>query len=251
MSNVAKTYTRLMIILGMAVLLPQLNAWNNQDPVQYLSYFTLALLASVLQVGYHTELGVVPINLLFVLITLRSLSPAETMVLAAASALAQHWFAARNKPHRVMDSVFSMSVICVAVALADYASHGVFIKEGRRELNDALRAVLTGSTFFVGISFPWATKEALETRVKMPVIWKNRYFWMLPFYVAGSVLAGIFDIAKGEVGWQLPVLAVPVIFLLYRSYRIYMGRLEDGRSHAEEMASLYLQIGRASCRERV
>ncbi|WP_394766743.1 diguanylate cyclase [uncultured Paludibaculum sp.] len=75
----------------------------------------------------------------------------------------------------------------------------------------------------------------------MPVIWKNRYFWMLPFYVAGAVLAGVFDAARGQVGWQLPVLAVPVVFLLYRSYRIYMARVEDGRSHAEEMASLHLR----------
>lgn len=241
MSNVAKTYTRIIILLGIAVLVPQSNAWSNQDPIQYLSYFTLAILASLLQVGYHTELGVVPINLLFVLITLRSLSAAETMVLGAAAALAQHWMSAKNRENRLVNSLFGVSVMCIAVALADYSSHGIFIAEGRRELNDALRAILTGATFFVGISFPWATKEALETRVKMPIIWKNRYFWMLPFYVAGAVLAGVFDIARGEVGWQLPVLAVPVVFLLYRSYRIYMARLEDGRSHAEEMASLHLR----------
>lgn len=241
MSNVAKTYTRIMIVLGISVFLPQLRYWNNQDPVQYLSYFTLAILASVLQVGYHTELGVVPINLLFVLITLRSLSPAETMALGAASALAQKWVSSKDSRTRVMDSLFSVSVMCIAIALADYASRGVFVVEGRRELNDALRAILTGATFFVGISFPWATKEALETHVKMRLIWKDRYFWMLPFYVAGAVLAGIFDIARGEVGWQLPVLAVPVVFLLYRSYRLYMARVEDGRSHAEEMAALHLR----------
>ena len=37
------------------------------------------------------------------------------------------------------------------------------------------------------------------------------------------------------------MLAIPVIYLLYRSYYLYLGRMEDGRKHAEEMASLHLR----------
>jgi diguanylate cyclase (GGDEF)-like protein/putative nucleotidyltransferase with HDIG domain len=245
MPPAAKTYVRLIIVLGTTVLVTQLRQWSNLDPLQYLSYLILAVLASLFRVGYATEQGTVPLNLLFVLITLRALTAAETLILGAFSAVAFELSSKRptdrESGNKLTDCLFAAAVMALAVGLSDFVVHGVYLPDGRRELNDALRAILIGATFFVGISFPWATRIALETGTPMRVVWKQDYFWMLPYYVAGSVLAGIFEIAKGEVGWQIPVLFVPVLYLLYRSYRLYMGRLEDGRSHAEEMASLHLR----------
>ncbi|MBI5281013.1 MAG: diguanylate cyclase [Candidatus Solibacter usitatus] len=242
MYSVSKTYSRLVIVMGLTLLLQQMRLWQTTDVLQYLSYSILAVLAALFQVGYRTEQGVVPLNLLFVLISLRSLSPSETMLLAVASAAAGEWPGSKWTRQRVSDCIFAVSVMAIAVGLADYAMRGVFVPASQKQLNDALTAILAGVTFFVGVSFPSATREALEAGLKMRVVWKERYFWMMPYYAAGAVLASIFDRAKTELGgWQIPSLAIPVTYLLYRSYRIYMGRLEDGRSHAEEMASLHLR----------
>ena len=46
---------------------------------------------------------------------------------------------------------------------------------------------------------------------------------------------------QSYVGWQSALLAVPVVYLIYRSYYIYLVRLEDEKKHAEEMASLHLR----------
>ena len=62
---------------------------------------------------------------------------------------------------------------------------------------------------------------------------------MPPYFVAG-VTARVFDTARNEAGLAIPMLALLVAFLL-SLYRLYMGRLEDGRDHAEEMASLHLR----------
>src|SRR5438128_525699 len=42
-------------------------------------------------------------------------------------------------------------------------------------------------------------------------------------------------------GWETSLLIVPVIYLIYRSYRLYLGKLEDEKRHVEEMANLHLR----------
>ena len=34
---------------------------------------------------------------------------------------------------------------------------------------------------------------------------------------------------------------VPAVYLIYRSYRLYLGKLEDEKRHVEEMANLHLR----------
>jgi diguanylate cyclase (GGDEF)-like protein/putative nucleotidyltransferase with HDIG domain len=43
------------------------------------------------------------------------------------------------------------------------------------------------------------------------------------------------------VHWQGATLLLPVVFFIYRAYRVYLGRLEDERKHVEEMAGLHLR----------
>src|SRR5207247_1958104 len=41
--------------------------------------------------------------------------------------------------------------------------------------------------------------------------------------------------------WETSLLLVPVVYLIYRSYRLYLGKLEDEKRHVEEMANLHLR----------
>ncbi len=106
----------------------------------------------------------------------------------------------------------------------------------------AARFVLTATVLFLGISFPSTFVEAPEEHRRMGLFWKERYLWMLPYYVGMAVLAGLFTAASELFrGWQIPFITFLAGYLVYRSYRLYMGRLEDGRLHAEEVASLHLR----------
>ena len=49
------------------------------------------------------------------------------------------------------------------------------------------------------------------------------------------------SVANRYVGWQTALLVIPVVYLIYRSYGVYLGRLEDEKKHAEEMAALHLR----------
>src|SRR5207302_6470935 len=43
------------------------------------------------------------------------------------------------------------------------------------------------------------------------------------------------------IDWQTSLLVLPVVFLIYRSYHLYLGKLEDEKRHVEDMASLHLR----------
>src|ERR1700676_2532225 len=40
---------------------------------------------------------------------------------------------------------------------------------------------------------------------------------------------------------ETSLLLGPVVYLIYRSYRLYLGKLEDDKRHVEEMANLHLR----------
>jgi putative nucleotidyltransferase with HDIG domain len=41
--------------------------------------------------------------------------------------------------------------------------------------------------------------------------------------------------------WQTSLLILPIVYLIYRSYRLYLGKLEDEKRHVEEIADLHMR----------
>jgi putative nucleotidyltransferase with HDIG domain len=44
-----------------------------------------------------------------------------------------------------------------------------------------------------------------------------------------------------HIGWQSSLLVLPPIYLMYRSYRLYLGKLETEKQHAEQVSHLHLR----------
>ena len=49
------------------------------------------------------------------------------------------------------------------------------------------------------------------------------------------------DFLNRSVSWEASLLALPSIYLIFRSYRLYMGKLEDEKRHAEQVSTLHLR----------
>src|SRR5208337_4156418 len=62
-----------------------------------------------------------------------------------------------------------------------------------------------------------------------------------PYYLVGAGVAGMMSWLHGFTDWQTSLLTLPVVYLIYRSYRLYLGKLEDEKRHVEEMAALHLR----------
>src|SRR2546430_903702 len=101
--------------------------------------------------------------------------------------------------------------------------------------------VASGATFFVLNTVPVACVISLTEQKSLRKVWSECYFWSFPYYLLGAAIAGIVELIDRKTGWQSSVLILPVVYLIFRSYRLYLARLEAERSHAENMAALHLR----------
>jgi putative nucleotidyltransferase with HDIG domain len=53
--------------------------------------------------------------------------------------------------------------------------------------------------------------------------------------------ANLVHFLNRHIGWQSSLLILPPIYLMYRSYRLYLGKLETEKRHAEQVSSLHLR----------
>src|SRR6185295_9136791 len=71
--------------------------------------------------------------------------------------------------------------------------------------------------------------------------WRECNFWALPYYLGGAAIAELARLAHRFIRWETVLLMGPVIYLIYRSYRLYLDRLEEEKIHAEEVSGLHLR----------
>jgi len=101
--------------------------------------------------------------------------------------------------------------------------------------------VVAAVAFFVANSLPVTLLIAMVEGRTLRSTWSESYLWSFPYYIIGSAIAAAYNAVNNLVGWQTSMLLLPVVYLIYRSYRLYLDRLDDGKQHAEEMAALHLR----------
>jgi diguanylate cyclase (GGDEF)-like protein/putative nucleotidyltransferase with HDIG domain len=82
---------------------------------------------------------------------------------------------------------------------------------------------------------------ALTESKSLRTVWREYYLWTFPYYIVGGGIAGGISACTRRFGWETSVLALPMVYVVFRSYRLYLGRLESEKLHAQEMAALHLR----------
>jgi putative nucleotidyltransferase with HDIG domain len=59
--------------------------------------------------------------------------------------------------------------------------------------------------------------------------------------MVGAAIAGLVSFLNRHIGWQASLLVLPPIYLMYRSYRLYLGKLDAEKRHAEQVSNLHLR----------
>jgi len=53
---------------------------------------------------------------------------------------------------------------------------------------------------------------------------------VVPLLQAGAAVVGMIFFVNKAFGWELSLLLMPVVYWIYRSYHLYLGRLEDEKT---------------------
>ena len=238
MSKQARVFLYTICLGGLATAIYGGLVWKVDDLAKFCAYLLTAMLASRLKVELPEITGTISVNFLFILIAIAELTFSETLVLGCSAILVQCLVTRRRWP-RIEQVLFNVSSAAVAIAVAYSVYHGPL--HSRLHPNSAFLLMLSAAVYFLFNTLPVATIIALTENKRLQKIWTDCYFWSLPYYLAGGAIAALFGWITQKVGWQPTLLALPAMFVIYRSYRLYMGKLENEKNHVAEMAALHMR----------
>ncbi len=237
MSRQARLFLILVCLLGLIVAIDGARTYKLDDGPKFVAYLLTAIIASRLKVGVPEVTGTMSVNFLFIVIGIAELNFSETLILGCAAILAQ-CFGRRRWP-KLEQVLFNVASAAVAIWLAYFTYHGPLQPLFHGALS--LLLVLSACVYFLANTLPVATIISLTENKSIRKIWKDCYFWSFPYYLVGAAVAGMVGWINQKVGWQATLLALPAMFVIYRSYRLYLGKLQNEKQHVAEVAALHLR----------
>jgi diguanylate cyclase (GGDEF)-like protein/putative nucleotidyltransferase with HDIG domain len=240
-----KLFVGLTACLGVVVLGYALSHWQSQDLTRFLCYLAVAVLASGLKVQLPGIDGTMSVNFLFILLGVMELSLPETLVIGCTASLVQSVWQARKRldPVKVLFNVAGMMANASALTYLSY--HWL---SARFASNKPILLMVAALVFFFANTLPISVVIALTEGKSSRKVWSECYFWSFPYYLVGAAAVGLVGIVNRTAGWQTSLLVLPLIYWVYRSYRLYLGRLEAEKErvevekrHVEEIASLNMR----------
>src|SRR4051812_3421799 len=245
LSRFARTYVWAVIAAGFAVVggsIYQLYV----EPIgnRWLILAALTLISGSATVRLPSTYASISISETFVFTAVLLYGPAAgTVIVALDGLVGSFWISKRNPQlHRAL---FNMS----APAVSAWCSANLFFAVARiaplvREpspINAILPALILFALAYFGlnswlITFVIAAKKHLDPLK----VWKSSFGWLSLNYFGGASIAFLLvgynrTISLGYVGAIIPLLLV-----LYFTFKAAMGRVEDADKHVEQLNRLYL-----------
>jgi putative nucleotidyltransferase with HDIG domain len=224
--------------LGLACIGAGMIPWRHTDLIQFICYLVLTAVASGLKVvipGYEATLSV---GFILFIVSIGSMSLSETLALGITAALVQCFWKA-NQQFSLVRFVFNLSQVSIALTGAYWVN--AFLAHGPLNGRALIAVLLSSAVYFFLNSLPVAIVVSLSERTTLVKKWRDTFGWTLPFYLVGAAIAGLIQFLNRHAGWEITVVMMPALYLIYRSYSVYIGRMADMRAHLEEMAALHLR----------
>src|SRR4051812_16864859 len=245
LSRFARTYVWAVIAAGFAVVggsIYQLYV----EPIgnRWLILAALTLISGSATVRLPSTYASISISETFVFTAVLLYGPAAgTVIVALDGLVGSFWISKRNPQlHRAL---FNMS----APAVSAWCSANLFFAVARiaplvREpspINAILPALILFALAYFGINSWLITFViALEKKLNALKVWKTSFGWLSLNYFGGASVAFLLvgynrTISLGYVGAIIPLLLV-----LYFTFKAAMGRVEDADKHVDQINRLYL-----------
>jgi putative nucleotidyltransferase with HDIG domain len=242
MSAARQLGTRLYIA-GMAVaalgcFVPEMLHWHSTDPAKFVVYLAAALLASSLKVSLPGIEGTMSMNFLLTLLCILELGLPETLLIGLLKTLVQfYWRPARRL--KLVQLLFNLSqvTVCSAAAYGVYRFSSLYLFHGAMPLALLVAAI----THFGCNTVAMSIIIGLTEEKPMAHVWNETYRWTFPYYMVGAAIAGLVSFMNRHMGWQGALLVLAPIYLVYRSYGLYLGKLEAEKIHAQKLSNLHLR----------
>ena len=239
--RIAQIYVTLVIVAGAAGLA----AWlprTYPEPILFASLLLLACVTSAWKVTLPLSLtsgSTLSVSYAADLMALLLLGPQHAVIVAVAGAWMQCTFRVK-RPYPVYRTGFSMAAEAITMVATGFAYLSLGGSPGLLDVSDLAKPLVgaIATYFFVNTGLVAAAISLSSGRTWWRV-WHDEFVWSAPsFMVAGSAgaLAAVV-VDRGE-HWKAVLLMAPV-YMTYRTYQVFVGRLDDQKRHVAETQRLH------------
>jgi diguanylate cyclase (GGDEF)-like protein/putative nucleotidyltransferase with HDIG domain len=247
----ARVYVIAVIVAG-GVVLALYGPRVVPNPELFLVLLLFSSLASALKVNLPiTSSGsTMSVSYAVDFAALLLLGADATMWVAATSAWSQCTFRtqARSPLHRTLFSMASLVLTVKATGLVygwlggppPGAAISVFGWSSASELQIAKPLVGAATVYFVCNTAFIATAISLSTRQQVFGVWNENFLWSAPSYFVGALASAVAASVVARGGYWMASLAAAPLYLTYRTYKVYLGRIQDHQRHVQQVSDLHL-----------
>ena len=226
-------------VAAATLLMAAVAVWPRHSGV-FLALLATAFLSSVFKLRLPTTKQRATLSASFVIafVSLLSLGAHATTFVAAAGALSQSLFGGKraNPAHRTL---FNVACFVITIEASGWVYMAFGGSTGHLEWPSAVTPLAAATiVYFLVNSGLVALAVSLSTAQSASRVWQQEFLWSGPNYFVGASVATAFVVLIDKGLWQfLPLTALP-IYLTYRAYTSYAGRLEYEHRHREIIESL-------------
>jgi diguanylate cyclase (GGDEF)-like protein/putative nucleotidyltransferase with HDIG domain len=234
----ARIFIAAIGLVGIIAMVSAFRGWSPQPQPRFMVYLLLALATSGMKVAFPGVRGTISLNFVLIMLGLVELNTPQTMFLAVASAAAQTFWQAKVRV-KLVRLFFNTTCIACAVSAATWIYQKPWLNNVPG--GELLRLTLAGVAYFIANNVPIAIVIALAEAQNIQTVIRSVFDWLFFFYLVGVSVAEVVHTATERLGWAFSLALLPPLYLVYRSIRLYFGKVEQEREHAESMAALHLR----------
>jgi hypothetical protein len=189
---------------------------------QFMAWIALGLLVSTWKVRLPGMMATISVGFVVTLFAITELPFFQTIVITAVIGTAQALWKPEQRPS-AMKTIFSVSSLILSTALVFWVVRSTLLPA---EILKSLPVLLTIATALLYLlnSLMISAAICLSARKPLSATWQECYFWSFPYYLAGSAASGMMVVTSRTAGWVPSLLVLPLMGMLYVSYRQHVGK---------------------------
>ena len=239
--RVAKLYVALVVASG-AMALVETFPVTYPRPLLFVLLLVTACLTAAWKVNLPIPLAsgsTLSVSCAAKVMALLLLGPAHAVVIAVAGALAQCTYRVKQR-YPLYRTVFSMTAEAVTMAATGLVYVTLGGSTGPFDILQLARPLVGAiATHFLVNTGLIAGAIAFSTGRRIDDVWREDFLWSgVTFMVAGSAGAMAAVVIDRGYHWMTLLLLAP-LYLTYRTYELFIGRLEEQQRHMVDMARMH------------
>jgi putative nucleotidyltransferase with HDIG domain len=231
----ARFYITVTVVASVSVAVWAVPLWKSDHTFRFVALLLIAFFASGLRVTLPGISGGISVNFVFILIGTIDLGLPQVLCLGVSGTLGQ--FVLGKKNWHPLQLAFNIASVTLAVAASYMVFHSPLIRTWNN--STPIRLICSAMMLFVVNTFTVSGIIAVTEAKNIWSVWRESFLWTASHHLVGAAIASTYSLENQYFGWEAVVLTVPVIYFVYRSYALHLGRLETAKQHTRELGELH------------